>query len=378
MPSKHLKENKSIVKRDPKHKVFCHEPYAQALYDLMCGTFNGDVSKDMSRGDIRRATVVSIDKYGIAVADTDSSASVLIDLNKEKGFFERQRQYNPDFGVAIGSVIDVTIENKTQGTFTASIEGAFNKELKRDLREALKTGNTAYTVTVKSVNEGGFLVDLQGIECFMPGSLAGANRILDFNSMIGKKVIVMVETFLEHSEMFVVSAKKYIQKILPTKIKELDFSVKYTGSVTGTAAYGAFVEWDGIFTGLLHESEIQGVALADLRPGDQIEFFVKDVKEDNRVILTQKEPSPELMLYQTFKEEYEGTEVEGTVREIKPFGIFIEFEGGAIGMMPPREFKKTGGRVIKEGDSIDCYIKQVDVAAKKIQVRCIKDEDDEE
>lgn len=369
MGARHQIDNPSIIKRDKKDKIYCTEPYAQELYDLMSGYLGNGQSKDMARGDTRKATIISINEFGQAVADTDSSASVLIDMNKERGFFERQRQYNPNFGIEVGSVIDVTIESKVQGTFTASIEGAFNKELKNELRETLRTGATAYNVTVKSVNEGGFLVDLQGIECFMPGSLAGANRILDFNSMIGKKLIVMIETYLDHSEMFVVSAKKYIQKILPTKIKELDFSKKYTGTVTGTAAYGAFVEWEGIFTGLLHESEVQGIPLSDLRAADQIEFFVKDVKEDNRIILTQKEPSPELLAYQKFKEDCEGHELEGNIKEIKAFGIFVEFDGGVVGMMPPREFKKTGTKTVKEGDVILCFIKNVDVAGKKIAIR---------
>ena len=378
MASRHLIENLSIKKVDPKHKVYCHEPYAQELYDLMVGSFSrNDGSKDLKVGDTKKATIISINAQGIAVADTTSSASVIIDLNKEKRFFERQRSYNPDFGIGVGSVIDVAIDGMTGGAFTASMGSAFSKELRNDLLEAMKSGSHAYTVTVKSVNDGGFIVDLQGIECFMPGSLAGANKILDFGALVGKNVVVMIETFLEQSDTFVVSAKKYIQKILPTRIKELDFAKKYSGNVTGPAAYGAFVEWDGIFTGLLHESEMTDL-LGDLRPGSAVDFYVKDIKEGNRIILTQKEPSPELMKYQLFKEQLEGGEAEGRIREIKPFGVFIEFDNGVVGMMPPREFRKTGGSKVQEGDVVLCYVKGVDVGARKIQLRAVKDEADGE
>jgi len=160
---------------------------------------------------------------------------------------------------------------------------------------------------------------------------------------------------------------------MPTMIKELDFSKKYSGNVTGTAAYGAFVEWDGIFTGLLHESEMLD-QLGDLRPGSAIDFYVKDIKEGSRIILTQKEPSPELMKYQTFKEEIEGGEAEGRIREIKPFGVFVEFDNGVVGMMPPREFKKMGNTKVQEGDVVLCFVKSVDVGARKIQLRAVKDD----
>jgi ribosomal protein S1 len=380
MASRHLIENKSIRKVDPKDKIYCQEPYAQELYDMMYSAFGGSFKgepKDMMVGDTKKATIMSIDSRGIAIADTDACVSVLIDLNKEKPFFERQRSYNPDFNIGVGSVVDVAIDGKSRGTFVASMGTAFNRELKNDLRKSLEEGSHAYTVTVKSVNDGGFLVDLQGLECFMPGSLAGANKILDFHSMIGKKVVVMVEAYLQHSDTFVVSAKKYIQRILPAMVKELDFSKKYSGTVTGTASYGAFVEWEGVYTGLLHESEMADV-LGDLRPGSAVDFYVKDIREGNRIILSQKQPSSEALAYQDFKADVEGGEAEGRVKEIKPFGVFIEFENGVVGMMPPREFRKTGGTRVQEGDVVLCYVKSVDVGAKKIQLRAVKEGGDED
>lgn len=377
MASKHLKDNLSIVKRNKKDKIYCTEDYAQSLYDMMFGGSYADAgSKDLTIGENKKATIVSIDKNGIAVADTDSCASVIIDLNKERPFFERQRVYDPEFGIAVGSVIDVAIDGASGGSFTASMGSAFTQELHKDLLLSMKTGRHAYTITIKSVNDGGFLVDLQGIECFMPGSLAGANKIVDFNGMIGKRVIVMIETYLEHTGTFVVSAKKYIQHILPERIKELDFSKVYSGNVTGTAAYGAFVEWDGIFTGLLHDSEMNDT-LTSLRPGSAVDFYIREIKEGNRIILTQKEPSPELLNYQVFKDEFEGNEIEGRIKEIKSFGVFIEFENDVVGMMPPREFRKTGGTKVQEGDIVLCYVKSVDVSTKKIQLRAVKDDNDE-
>ncbi len=117
--------------------------------------------------------------------------------------------------------------------------------------------------------------------------------------------------------------------------------------------------------------------LTSLRPGSAVDFYIREIKEGNRIILTQKEPSPELLNYQVFKDEFEGNEIEGRIKEIKSFGVFIEFENDVVGMMPPREFRKTGGTKVQEGDIVLCYVKSVDVSTKKIQLRAVKDDNDE-
>ena len=84
--------------------------------------------------------------------------------------------------------------------------------------------NKAYTCTIKEANKGGFFVDILGVDAFMPGSLAAPNKIVDFQSYVGKEVIVMVEDFLKEMNSFIVSHKKYIDYMLPKKLDEIDFN----------------------------------------------------------------------------------------------------------------------------------------------------------
>lgn len=367
-----LIENTSIKKRDSNDKVFCDEPYAQEAYEKYCDYFEGKkiTSKDMNEGDMCKAQVISIHGTKVLV-QAENTQAIYLDLLRESKFLDKQGITET---LKKGMFVDILVDSTEKGMYTGSMEKAFKSKIKKELMTALKNKDSAYKVTVKSINEGGFIVDLAGLDCFMPGSLAAANKITNFESMLGKEIYVMVENFLEASDMFVVSNKKYIQSILPTKVKELDFGNTYRGTVTGVMAYGAFVEWNDIFTGLLHESEADDIKA--LKAGTEIEFWVKEVREgkDIRIILTQKGPSAEHRLYQEFKDKYEGEEfTNARVKDIKPFGVFIEMKDGIVGMLSPREFKKLGK--FKEEDIVDVFVKQVDVGTKRVHLKAI-DEDD--
>jgi len=372
--------NKNVKLRDPNHKVFCQEEYAQDVYEKYCDWFEGKgtiTSKDLVEGQICKAQVVRV-ANGKILVQTDSSQTIYLDLIKESKFLEKQEITTE---IKPGLHLDIYVESTKNDSYLGSIEKAFKAKLKKDLTESMKNKNMAYNVTIKSINDGGFIVDLSGMDCFMPGSLAAANKITNFEEMIGKQVYVMVENYLEQSDMFVVSNKRYIQNILPSKVKELDYSQEYVGRVTGTKDYGAFVEWDEIFTGLLHESEVSGAELKSLRPGDEIKFWVKEIKEnrdtkDIRIILSQKGPSTEAQAFQTLKDKYEGEIYpNASVKDVRPFGVFIELSDGIIGMMPPREFKRTNAKM-KEGEMLDVFVKQVDTSARRIHLAHVRDDED--
>jgi ribosomal protein S1 len=359
-----LIENLAVSKRNKKDKIYCQEPYAQDLYDIYSDHFgetgkDENFTKDFKNGEIVKTTINKISDDHI-VADTNYGQTLYLDLGREIKFFRNQGS-EP----AKGMHVDVMITDVSNST--GSAERAFTHSLKRDLRKSIESNDSAYLVTIKSVNDGGFMVDLNGLQCFMPGSLAAANKISDFESMIGKKVYVMAENYLDKSDMFVVSAKKYIKHVIPARLKELDFTVEYTGHVTGTTDYGVFIEWDEIFTALLHESEVGNDSWKSLRPGDEVKFYIKEVRGDSRIIASQKGPNPEITALLSFKENHEGEVYEGAeVVDIKTFGTFIKM-GDVTGMMTPKEFKRYGR--VSEGDRIDVYIKQVDTVTKRIYLR---------
>jgi ribosomal protein S1 len=371
---KNLVENKNIKVRNKKDRVYSDAPYAQELYDAIMSGGAVSSPKDMRAGQLCQAEIISVSE-GRVLAQADSSQAIYLDIGKEARFMARHNLAGNNF--VPGMKIDVFIDDTKHGVYTGSMEKAYVNKIRQDMFESLKTGNAAYIAKIKSINDGGFICDVEGMSCFMPGSLAAANKITDFEGMIGRDVRVMVETYLEKSDMFVVSVKKYIQRILPTKIKELSFSKEYTGVVTGVLPYGCFVEWDETFTGLLHESEIDKSELSSLSAGDTIGFYLKEVREGNRLILSRNGPEGESYKFECFAKKWEGKVFEGArIKEVKPFGIFLDMGDDVLGMISPREFKKIDERA-QEGATVDVFVKSVDPHSKKMQLRAVMDEEDE-
>ena len=375
-----LTHNTKVKTLDSNDKVFCHEPYAQEMYDAYFGGSRKDVSiqKDLDDGGIYEVTInPTINSLGEVIGTVAGSMqSVFIKINRETNFL-KSINYEMDFNS--GSLATVMVTKNVDGSYSGSIEKGYKLKLRKELMDSLKDRKTAYLVEILDINTGGFIVNLSGLKCFMPGSLASANKIHDdqFESMIGKQIYVMVESYLDSSDMFVVSNKRYIKTILPTKVKELDFNNKYTGTITGSAPYGSFVEWDEIFTGLIHSSEMDADLSANKpKPGTKVEFWIKEIKESTaglRIILSQKGPDAERIRYKEFKDKYEDQEFGGAIiKDLKSFGVFVELEEGIIGMLPPREFKKFGKK--EEGDEIDVYIKNVDPSEKKIYLKSIEED----
>jgi len=227
----------------------------------------------------------------------------------------------------------------------------------------------AYVAKITGKNQGGFMVEVQGIKAFMPGSLAAANKIMNFDSYIGKEVYVMIEDYLQASGMFVVSYKKYLDHILPSKLADLERNQSLTGTVTGSSKFGIFAEFEEIFTGLLHTAEMGSETLdkfnnREIRQGDKIEVWLKDIK-DNKLILTEVDPSIRQNEMEEFRDKVEGNMKESVIVSIKPHGALMEIEKGVLGLLPVKEMKKAGRR-LNVGETLDVFIKKVDTSTGKI------------
>jgi ribosomal protein S1 len=217
--------------------------------------------------------------------------------------------------------------------------------IREEFMQEISNPSKAYTAKVKEANKGGFFVEVQGIDAFMPGSLAAPNKINDFQSYVGKEIIVMIEDFLKDMNSFIVSHKKYIAHILPQKIAEIDMMNKYTGKITGASKYGIFIEFGEMFTGLLHVSKMVEDTKTlfnkhHFTPGDEISFYVGEVTKDKRIILTEEDPVKKLQKIQTFIVESQDKVLSAEIVAVMKFGIIVNI-GDITGLIPLKEFKKN-------------------------------------
>lgn len=304
-----LKENKKVkVRAKTKDKVFSHESYAQELYNRMRKVPVENVK------DIKKGASVSISNLEVVddktlVATVGSGASNLtIDLTKESNFL---RILTPDHNMTREQFTDAlrtSPEFKKQllanrlvarvGTDLekGSIWDGYIEQFTNELKEQITKGTKAYWAEVIDVNGGGFVVEVAStIRAFMPGSMAASNRIDDYSTMIGRTIEVMVESWNSRYG-FIVSRKKYINKMRPYKIQplreELDKNPDkvYHGRITGTNLYGVFVELDEFITGMLHKSLVSDAMREAMRnstveTGQEIDVYIDNI-DNNRVVLS--------------------------------------------------------------------------------------------
>ena len=184
----------------------------------------------------------------------------------------------------------------------------------------------------------------------------------------------MIDGYVQAKDIFVVSYKKYIQKIMDQKIHELDLTKKYKGHVTGTSAFGVFVEWEDIFTGLIHKTEFENQIVDGFHPGDEIEFYIKEVKDDNRLTLTFGEPIEKTKkLYELKKAADEGTSeiFNATIKHKRKNGALIELtQEGLMALVPQDKFGKES-KNLKTGDNLLVTVYQVDPVLGKIYAKPI-------
>jgi ribosomal protein S1 len=372
------KENTTVIKRPgDTSKIYCQEDYAQELYDKMYGT--EIIKKDIVNGEIARVTefkVSSSDSKEI-VALCDNFLSLYFNFSKERKYFSILGFDEETFirwitapehkSYLRENKIFIQVENIDAGK--GSLYQAHLKTIIREFREQIVKPTSAYVARIVDKNQGGFLVEVQGIKAFLPGSLAAANKIVDFDSYIGKELLVMIEDYLKTSDIFVVSYKKYLDHVLPGKLGELERNQRMTGTITGTSKFGIFVEFDDIFTGLLHTAEMSPDTLekfttGQFKSGQEIESWLKDIR-DNKLILTENDPSIRQNEYEIFKEKIEGNMKEATIVSIKAHGALMEIEKGILGLLPVKEMKKYRKR-LNVGESLEVFIKKVDTSTGKI------------
>ena len=328
-------------------------------------------SKELEEKEVLRVVIRSV-KNNIAVAETSIGQSVIIDIAKEEKAIARLGF--PPIIMEIGAVLDIVVFTDRSGSYNGSVSQGYENHLKSELLKAIKDERSAFLVKVEDLCPGGFMVNLSGVKCFLPGSLAAANRIIDFNSFVGKSIMVMVETYDEKRDIFVVSFKKYLKNIIHTKVGELSLTQKYTGTVTGTSSAGVFVEWDEYYTGLIPAEEFADFATnLPYKSGDRAEFFVMDLKNPQRIVLTGKQPDEKSIELQKIKDvsmtqEKENKIYIGTVTKVKNFGVFVKLDNGLTGLIEKEELEK-GIKEYSIGETIECNIMDVEIQSSKLHLR---------
>jgi len=337
-----LEINPRIIPKG-KDKIYCQENYAEELYKIYLKNENDTPlsSKDIQANQLMDVTGVGLIDDNEIYFEANNMINIPIELDKEKKFFEL---YNADKNKFknwlktkegknkfLSENHQIFIE-KPSPEIKASLLKGYQYKLKEELFKQIKEQTAAYTTKIIERNKGGFITDIHGIRGFLPGGLAAANKITNFDEYVGKEVNVMVEDYIPEIDTFIFSHKKYIKNMLPVFAKELDLSKEHIGIITGSRKFGIFLEFNKIFTGLLHISKMtpnirEKFEKNELKNGDELKCWIKDIDENYKLILSNYEPGS------GEDELKENEEYEGKITAIKKFGIFVKLKTGEVGLV---------------------------------------------
>ncbi len=342
--------------------VFSREPYAQELYDKM-KQYGQEIKPKVHEGEIHEGIIHGIDHNYITV-DIGYRELVYVTFGKESTEVQQS---------SVGDETAVLITD-TKGTLSGTITGGVKHKTFTDLRNAIDEGRTAWIGLVKNmIDKGGYVVTIQGIDCFMPGSLAGINKLSDFGSIVGEEIYVVPVSFSADRGTIVVSHRKYLQALIPSEIEKLKQTIEEEreGNVTGTAKYGVFVEFNQCLTGMIHNNDLDETTLAkfkarEINPGDSIKFKVKDIVSNNKITLTQKDVVDINPWINISKRYAIPSVVEAVVKSRKDYGLFINIEDGVTGLLHISEIGEETMSVFNPGDKITVQITRIDEATMKV------------
>lgn len=351
------------------YKVMSHEPYAQDFLNILLGQEEASTEHySIEVGEIYDGTIYSVNPEWVAV-DIGYREMVYVNVMKEEASV---REF---FTVGNEVKIQVLKKGDSKGFVLGSISAGVRTAVISEIMETIDSGSTAYSGYVSQmIPGGGYIVNVQGIECFMPGSLAGINKLVDFESIVDTEMYVVPVSFSQKRGTIVVSHREYLKAMIPSKIAELkeNITAEITGNVTGSAKYGVFVEFNECLTGMIHVNDLspelsKAHKAREINPGDEVKFKIKEIVSDTKIILTQIEQKPVVDLWEGIEDRIKApAQIVGKVKAVKDYGIFVDIEKGVAGLLHISELEGIDISDIKNGDDITVTVTRIDSATRKI------------
>ncbi len=281
--------------------------------------------------------------------------------------------------LAVGDSIDVFIE-KIEDVNGKLLLSRRRADFMRIWEDILKLYEKQEVIPVRILRriKGGMVVDLLGIEAFLPGSQIDVRPVRDFDAWVTKVIDVRVVKVNHPSENVVVSHKVLLEEQLSEQrtaiIEKLEKGLVLEGTVKAISDFGVFVDLGGV-DGLVHITDLSWGRVthpSEIVKLDQIvKVVVLDFDADKkRISLGMKQLTPHP--WDTIGIKYEkGTKVSGKVVSLTDYGAFIEIEKGIEGLIHISEMSwtqhvKHPSQIVSMGQIVDAVVLNIDKDNKKL------------
>ena len=228
--------------------------------------------------------------------------------------------------------------------------------------------------------KGGIMVDVEGFPAFLPGSQLDVGPVRNMEDYIGKEFDLKIIKINIDRHNIVVSRRELLEETLKGQrsklLSEMNVDDIRTGVVKNIVDFGAFVDLGGI-DGLLHITDISWKRIQHpsevLHVGQELEVVVTGIDRDKERVslgLKQRTSNP----WDGVAEKYpKGSRVTGKVRNLMPYGAFVEIEDGVEGLIHLTEMSWTkriakASDVLNVGDEVEAVVLEIDIDSHKISL----------
>ncbi len=315
-------------------------------------------------------TVISVDKKEVVVNIGYKSDGIIP---------ASEFRYNPD--LKAGDTVEVYVENAEdkKGQLVLSHKKARMSKSWERVNAALEAQEIIQGY-IKCRTKGGMIVDVFGIEAFLPGSQIDVHPIRDYDQFVGKTMEFKIVKINQEFRNVVVSHKALIEAELEAQKQEIIGKLEkgqiLEGVVKNITSYGVFVDLGGV-DGLIHITDLSWGRVDDphkvVELDQKINVVILDFDEEKRRIalgLKQLTPHPWDALDANLKV---GDHVKGKVVVIADYGAFVEIQPGVEGLIHVSEMSwsqhlRSAQEFLKVGDEIEAVILTLDRDERKMSL----------
>ena len=372
----------STVKTPPKSTIRVRpdlrdEEYSDEQYEEMLALYESTL-QSIAEGEIVRSKVLRVtDNHVILDVGFKSEGAVSIDEFKNAG------EIQP------GDEVEVFLENleDEDGAVILSKKKADFMRVWEKIRTAYESDEPVGGTLIKKI-KGGVVVDLMGVDAFLPGSQIALRRVPNIDELLGETYEFKIIKLNKRRRNIVVSRRVILEAERATKrdqlMKELEVGQVRTGVVKNITDFGAFIDLGGV-DGLLHITDMSYGRVTHpsemVKIGQDVDVKILDIDWDRERIslgVKQLQEYP----WENVAEKYPvGSRLQGKVVSITNYGAFVELEPGIEGLVHISEMSWTRtvrhpSTVVSIGETIEAVVLKVDPQEEKISLGMKQTEQD--
>ena len=358
----------------------------QPLADFNWDEFENGSHAEASKNDLTKAydeTLNKIQEHQVVegtVISVDKKEVVVNIGYKSDGIIPASEfRYNPD--LKPGDKVEVYVENQEdkRGQLVLSHKKARLQKSWENINKALENDEVIQGY-IKSRTKGGMIVDVFGIEAFLPGSQIDVHPIRDYDVFVGKTMEFKVVKINQEFRNVVVSHKALIEAELEAQRKEIISHLEkgqiLEGTVKNITSYGVFVDLGGV-DGLVHITDLSWGRVSDphevVALDQKINVVILDFDEEKKRIalgIKQLTQHPWDSLDPNLKV---GDHVKGKVVVMADYGAFVEIQPGVEGLIHVSEMSwsqhlRSAQEFMKVGDEVEAVILTLDRDERKMSL----------